>query len=55
MGSDVRDELTKQMEESNPGNLTKKKEGGLEGVPIARQLTQKSYKMKKQLRTKGVI
>ena len=55
MGCEVRDELTKQMEEANPDNVTKKMEGGLEGVPEARQLTQMGYRLKKKQRTNGTI
>lgn len=47
------DELTKQKQETGE-QVNKRKEGGLEGVPAARQLAQKSYKMKKIQRTKGI-
>lgn len=52
-GTDIVDELTKHKQETGE-QVKKRKEGGLEGVPLARQLAQKGYKMKKNQRTKGI-
>ena len=48
------DELTKHKQETD-AHVKKREEGGLEGVPSARQLAQKGYRMKKDQRTKGAL
>ena len=52
-GTEIVDELTKKVEETD-ANPKKRDMGGLEGVPVARQLANKGYKMKKIRRTNGI-
>ena len=48
---EIIDKLNKAMTER--GNVRKRPEGGLEGIPIARQLSNKGYKSRKKARTNG--
>ena len=48
---EIIDKLNKVMTER--GNVRKRPEGGLEGIPIARQLSNKGYLARKKARTNG--
>ena len=48
---EIIDKLNKVMTER--GNVRKRPEGGVEGIPIARQLSNKGYLARKKARTNG--